>query len=412
MTNSDPSDETPAAVTALSDIRVLDLGRVLAAPFAAQVLGDLGAEVIKIERPDGGDDTRPWKPPEVAGNSAYFSSINRNKRSVTIDFSNADGREVFYELVRQSDVVIENFRAGVTERLGIDYKTLKALKPSLIYCSISGFGQEGPLSRRAAYDYIVQAFSGVMSLTGDVDGDPVRSGGAISDYGSGIWAVISILFALMERQRMGRGQHIDLSMLDCTLPYISHLIGNYLASGIEPPRLGNGHTSIVPMDVYQTKDFPLMVMCGNDGMFRRWMKAMGAEEKGDDPRFAKNVDRAKNLPELQEFLHERFLCDTQDVWLKKLSQADVPVAPVRSVSETMNADEIRARDMILELPRENGEQVRVLGSPLKFSESVVAKNAKPPPRLAEHTREVLTELGIINEERLQELIEKGAISVE
>lgn len=402
----------PTQRTALSDIRVLDLGRVLAAPFAAQVLGDLGAEVIKIERPDGGDDTRPWKPPEVAGNSAYFSSINRNKRSVTIDFSKPEGRDVFYEMVKQSDVVIENFRPGVTERLGIHYETVSKLNSSLIYCSISGFGQQGPLSRRAAYDYIVQAFSGVMSLTGEVDGDPVRCGGAISDYGSGIWAVISVLFALMERQRMGRGQHIDLSMLDCTLPYISHLIGNHLASGNEPPRLGNGHTSIVPMDVYQTSDYPLMVMCGNDGMYQRWMTAMGAPEWGEDPRFAKNVDRAANLPALQEFLHARFKTDTQAAWLRKLAEADVPVAPVRSVTETMNSEEVSQRDMVLALERENGEQVKVLGSPLKLSESVVAKNATPPPRLAEHTREVLSELGILDETRLNELIKIGAISIE
>lgn len=412
MPESDSSDPLATPLTALSGIRVLDLGRVLAAPFAAQVLGDLGAEVIKIERPDGGDDTRPWKPPETGGNSAYFAAINRNKRSLTLDFGKAAGREVFYELVRNSDVVIENFRPGVTARLGIDYQTLNPLNPKLIYCSISGFGQEGPLSRRPAYDYIVQAFSGVMSLTGEVEGDPVRCAGAISDYGSGIWAVVSILFALMERERMGRGQHIDLSMLDCTLPYISHLIGNYLASGIDPPRLGNGHTSIVPMDVYQTKDRPLMVMCGNDGMFRRWMTALGAPEMGNDPRYAKNIDRAKNLPELQVWMRERFLTDTQAAWLQRLTEADVPVAPVRSVAETMNAEEIAARDMILELEDDHGEPVRVLGSPLKFSESQVAKDALLPPRLAQHSREVLGELAGIDEERLQHLIADGVTSVE
>lgn len=406
------SAPTPAAVTALTGVRVLDLGRVLAAPFAAQVLGDLGAEVIKIERPDGGDDTRPWKPPEVAGNSAYFSSINRNKRSVTIDFNNPQGREVFYELVRVSDVVIQNFRPGVTSRLGIDYDTLGPLQPRLIYCSISGFGQEGPLAPRAAYDYIVQAFSGVMSLTGEVNGDPVRCAGAISDYGSGIWSVISILFALMERERTGRGQHIDLSMLDCTLPYISHLIGNYLASGNEPPRLGNGHTSIVPMDVYQTQDAPLMVMCGNDGMFRRWMTALDAPQMADDPRFAKNVDRAKNLEALQVWLRERFLTNTQAHWLQRLTAADVPVAPVRSVGATMESEEITARRMILELENDRGEAVRVLGSPLKFSDAEVASNATAPPRLAQHTREVLSDLAGVDETRLQALIEAGAVSVE
>lgn len=412
MSGNDQQHPAEDSKTALSGIRVLDLGRVLAAPFAAQVLGDLGAEVIKVERPDGGDDTRPWKPPEVGGNSAYFASINRNKRSVTLDFSTDEGRKVFLELVRNSDVVIQNFRPGVTERLGIDYEKLNAVNPKLIYCSISGFGQQGPLSKRAAYDYIVQAFSGVMSLTGDVDGDPVRCAGAISDYGSGIWAVVSILFALMERDRIGRGQHIDLSMLDCTLPYISHLIGNYLASGVEPPRLGNGHTSIVPMDVYQTKDRPLMVMCGNDGMFRRMMTALGAPELGEDPRYALNVDRAKNLPELQDWIRETFKTDTQEGWLARLTAGDIPVAPVRSVGDTMNADEIRDRQMVLDLEDDNGEPVRLLGSPLKFSESSVAQNVKLPPRLAQHTREVLSELAGVDEQQLQRLIDSGVTSIE
>lgn len=211
---------------------------------------------------------------------------------------------------------------------------------------------------------------------------------------------------------MGRGQHIDLSMLDCTLPYISHLIGNYLAGGIEPPRLGNGHTSIVPMDVYQTKDQPLMVMCGNDGMYRRWMKALGAPEMGEDPRFAKNADRAKNLPELQQWIRERFLMDTQDVWLRKLTDADVPVAPVRTVAETMSASEIAERNMILELKDDEGRPVRLLGSPLKLSESAVAKNAMLPPRLAQHTREVLRELAGVDEAALKHLIEQGVTSAE
>ena len=201
MTDPTPTETRLPPKTALSGIRVLDLGRVLAAPFAAQVLADLGAEVIKIERPDGGDDTRAWKPPVSAGNSAYFGAVNRNKRSVTLDFGSEQGREVFYNLVSKSDVVIQNFRPGVTERLGIDYETVKPYRPDIIYCSISGFGQEGPLSRRAAYDYIVQAYSGLMSLTGEVDGDPVRCAGAVADYGSGMWSVIGILYALMERQR-------------------------------------------------------------------------------------------------------------------------------------------------------------------------------------------------------------------
>ena len=395
--------------TALSNIRVLDLGRVLAAPFCGQILGDLGAEVIKVEHPNGGDDTRAWKPPDVGGDSAYFTSINRNKRSVTLDLSNRDGRRLFYELAKASDVLVENFRPGVTARLGVDYPTLSALNPRLVYCSISGFGQEGPMSRRAAYDYIVQALSGVMSLTGERDRLPVRCAGAIADYGTGLWSVIAILFALMERERIGRGQHIDLSMQDCTMTYISHTIGMYLADGEPPPRLGNGHQKIVPMDVYQTADEPLMVLCGNDAMFRRLVTAMGLPEKAEDPRFATNTARAQNLKALEAFMGEGMRTDTRDNWVRRLAEADIPIAPVRSVPEVMAAEEVVDRGMVMEIPHPTARTIRMLGSPLKLSDSPVAQDARPPPRLGEHNEEVLTTLAGVDEADLAELREKKVI---
>jgi formyl-CoA transferase len=412
VTDPTPTETRLPPKTALSGIRVLDLGRVLAAPFAAQVLADLGAEVIKIERPDGGDDTRAWKPPVSAGNSAYFGAVNRNKRSVTLDFGSEQGREVFYNLVSKSDVVIQNFRPGVTERLGIDYETVKPYRPDIIYCSISGFGQEGPLSRRAAYDYIVQAYSGLMSLTGEVDGDPVRCAGAVADYGSGMWSVIGILYALMERQRTGKGQHIDLSMLDCTLTYVNHLASQFMAGGDPPERVANGHASIAPMDVYKTQDGPLMVVCGNDGMFKRLAQCLGAPELAEDPRFAKNADRAKNLGELQELVRSLFATDTQKSWEKRLSEADIPVAPVRTIPEVMAADEMRDRSMIIELTDAEGQPVRLVGSPLKMSESAVAAAPAIAPRLAQHTREVLMNLGGLSQERLDELVKQGVVTTE
>lgn len=385
MTNT----KQPAGI--LQGIRVLDLGRVLAGPFCAQILGDLGAEIIKVERIDGGDDTRAWKPPEVGGEAAYYFSVNRNKKSLALDLARPEGRDVLISLARRSDVLVENFRPGVTERLGIDYKTISAANPNLVYCSISGFGQTGPMSRRPAYDYVIQALSGVMSITGEPDGSPVRCGAAVVDYPTGLWATISILAALMARQKTGRGQHIDLSMLDCTLLLMSHLASQYLADGTLPQRVGNGHASIVPMDVYDTADGPLMLLCGNDAMFRRVAAVIGRPEVADDPRFATNPARVANHDAVHAMIGERLERESRAVWIERFEAANVPVAPIRDFPEVYAAQEIHDRQMVLELPHPTAGAVRMPGTPLKFSDTPVVEPTAPP-LLGQHSAAVLQDI--------------------
>ena len=375
----------------LHGVRVLDLGRVLAGPFCAQILGDLGAEIIKVERLDGGDDTRAWKPPEAGGEAAYYFSVNRNKKSLALDMAKPEGRDILISLSRQCDVLVENFRPGVTERLGIDYETISEANPKLVYCSISGFGQTGPMARRPAYDYVIQALSGVMSITGDPNGPPVRCGAAVVDYPTGLWATISILAALMARQQTGRGQHIDLSMMDCTLTLMSHMASQYLADGTLPQRVGNRHASIVPMDVYDTADGPLMVLCGNDAMFRRVAEVIGRPEIADDPRFATNPARVENQDAVHAMIGDSLAQQNRDVWIERFETASVPVAPIRDFPEVFAAQEVRDRNMVLEMPHPTAGTIRTPGSPLKFSDTPVVDTVAPP-LLGQHSDAVLQDV--------------------
>ena len=393
----------------LQGVRILDLGRVLAAPFCSMILGDLGADVIKVEHAKTGDDTRAWKPPEVGGDASYYMAVNRNKRSIGIDLATDAGRDVLLQLAANSDVLVENFRPGVTERLGIDYPQVAQRKADIIYCSISGFGQSGPLSKRAAYDYVVQAMSGVMSLTGEKDGAPFRCAGAISDYGSGLYAVIAVMAALMERQKTGEGQHIDLSMLDCTMTYIGHLATQFLVDREPPRRLGNGHEKIVPMDVYQTADEPLMVLCGNDGMFKRLVEAMGIGHYAEDERFRTNLARSQNLNALESFMQAQMRTDTRENWMRRLTEADIPFAPVRSVPEVLDAEEATAREMVVDVPHPIAGSVQLLGSPLKLGSGSVRVDRRPPPALSQHSREVLSDILQMDAATVDELIRSGAI---
>jgi crotonobetainyl-CoA:carnitine CoA-transferase CaiB-like acyl-CoA transferase len=396
--------------TALSKVRVLDLGRVLAGPYCGQILGDMGAEVIKVEHPERGDDTRAWKPPAIGDDAAYFCAVNRNKRSIGIDLASDEGRELLLELAKNSDVLVENFRPGVTKRLGIDYAEVAKVNPKLIYCSISGFGQEGVMAQRAAYDYVVQATSGVIALTGEPDRIPIRCAGAISDYGTGLWSVVAVLFALMERDRNGKGQHIDMAMNDTTMLYLSHVAAMYFKDGITPNRVGNGHEKIVPTDVYQTQDEPLMVLCGNDGMFERLAKAVRRPDMLEDPRFNTNIARSANLVPLGEIMSEAMLTDTRANWEKRLAEADVAFAPIRSIEEAYTAEDVVERKMVIEMEHASGEKFRVLGSPLKMSESSVNENPLPPPTLGEHSAEILQEILGLDSDAIQTLRDTGAIN--
>lgn len=396
--------------TALSKVRVLDLGRVLAGPYCGQILGDMGAEVIKVEHPVRGDDTRAWRPPAIGDDAAYFCAVNRNKRSIGIDLASDEGRKLLLELAKNSDVLVENFRPGVTKRLGIDYAEVAKVNPKLIYCSISGFGQEGAMAQRAAYDYVVQATSGIIALTGEPERIPIRCAGAISDYGTGLWSVVAVLFALMERDRHGKGQHIDMAMNDTTMLYLSHVAAMYFKDGITPNRVGNGHEKIVPTDVYQTKDEPLMVLCGNDGMFERLAKAVGRPDMITDPRFKTNIDRSANLGPLGEIMREAMLSDTRANWETRLAEADVAFAPIRSIEEAYTSDDVVERNMVLEMEHSSGEKFRVLGSPLKMSESPVAENNLPPPTLGEHSDDILKEVLGLDGAAIQALRDNGAIN--
>ena len=396
--------------TALSKVRVLDLGRVLAGPYCGQILGDMGAEVIKVEHPERGDDTRAWKPPAIGDDAAYFCAVNRNKRSIGIDLASDEGRKLLLELAKNSDVLVENFRPGVTKRLGIDYAEVAKVNPKLIYCSISGFGQEGVMAQRAAYDYVVQATSGVIALTGEPDRIPIRCAGAISDYGTGLWSVVAVLFALMERDRNGKGQHIDMAMNDTTMLYLSHVAAMYFKDGITPNRVGNGHEKIVPTDVYQTQDEPLMVLCGNDGMFERLAKAVRRPDMLEDPRFNTNIARSANLVPLGEIMSEAMLTDTRANWEKRLAEADVAFAPIRSIEEAYTAEDVVERKMVIEMEHASGEKFRVLGSPLKMSESPVNENPLPPPTLGEHSAEILQQILGLDSDAVQALRDNGAIN--
>jgi len=392
----------------LNGIRVLDLGRIIAGPFCGQILGDLGAEVIKVEHPDG-DDTRHWKPPTVGGEAAYFFAMNRNKSSICLDLSKPEGLQILKDLVAQSDVVIENFRPGVTKRLGIDYDALSAVNPKLVYCSISGFGQEGPMAGRAAYDYVIQAMSGLMSVTGEPEGTPVRCGGAVADYPTGLWATISILAALMARQQTDRGQHIDLSMHDCTLMLMSQLAVQFLASGEPPARVGNGHGSVVPFYVYETADQPLMVLCGNDAMFARMAEAIGRPDMATDPRYATNAARVENQAEVHEKVGAALAAENRDTWIERLGEANVPIAPIRSFPEVFSAQEVLDRDMVLDIPHPTAGTIKALGSPLKFSDTPVVTSTAPP-LLGQHTEEILSDMLELESDAIERLKSAGIIA--
>jgi len=374
----------------LENLKVLDLTTHLSGPYCAMILADHGADVVKVERPDGGDDMRKTSPFQ-GGESAPFMLWNRNKRSMALNLKNADDLATFKALAATADVVIENFKPGTAKRIGVGYEDLSALNPRLIYCSISGFGQTGPMARRPAYDYVIQALSGVMSITGDPNGPPVRCGAAVVDYPTGLWATISILAALMARQQTGRGQHIDLSMMDCTLLLMSHMASQYLADGTLPQRVGNGHASIVPMDVYDTADGPLMVLCGNDAMFRRVAEVIGRPEIADDPRFATNPARVENQDAVHAMIGDSLAQQNRDVWIERFETASVPVAPIRDFPEVFAAQEVRDRNMVLEMPHPTAGTIRTPGSPLKFSDTPVVDTVAPP-LLGQHSDAVLQDV--------------------
>jgi crotonobetainyl-CoA:carnitine CoA-transferase CaiB-like acyl-CoA transferase len=404
---------------ALSHIRILDLSRVLAGPWAGQIFGDLGAEVIKIERPGTGDDTRHWGPPYVKdadGNdsreAAYFQSANRNKQSVTLDFTQPEGQRLIRELVQNCDVLLENFKVGGLAAYGLDYATLKAINPRLIYCSITGFGQDGPYAKRAGYDFMIQGLGGLMSLTGKPDGEegagPMKVGVALTDILTGLYATVGVLAALNQREQSGLGQHIDVALLDVQVACLANQAMNYLNTGVSPKRLGNAHPNIVPYEDFPSADGNFIIAVGNDGQFRKLCEVAGLTALADEPRFATNQARVAHRAELIPLLRQATVFRTTAEWVAQLEAAGVPCGPINDLAQVFADPQVKARGLRIDLPNSLGSTTPQVASPLRLSATPVSyRNA--PPLLGEHTEQVLTHLLGLSPEQINALREAGVL---
>ena len=382
---------TAAKPAALDGIRVLDLSRILAGPWCAMILGDLGADVIKVENPDGGDDTRTFGPAFANGESAYFMSANRNKRSILVDLKTAEGQGIVRALAQISDVVVENYRLGTLDRLGLGLDGMRARNPRLVTCSISGYGRDSPLAERAGYDFVIQAEGGLMSIIGAPDGPPFRVGVAIADLITGNNAAQAVLAALYVREKTGRGQHIDMALLDCQVATLSNIAAGYLLDGRKPGRYGNAHPAVAPYQQFETKDEPVALAIGNNRQFKTLCDVLGLDALARDPRFATNAGRLKNVAALIPPIAEKFMTAGRDHWLRKLHAAGLPAGAIRSVDQVLNSPEVKARGMVEEMPHPTLGTARLVASPLKLSGTPVRAPVHPPI-LGEHTIEILTEV--------------------
>ena len=407
----------------LKGLRILDLSRILAGPTCTQILGDLGADVIKIERPEAGDDTRKWGPPYVKdsdGNdtseSAYYLCANRNKRSLTVDITKQEGQQIIRKLAVKCDVLIENYKVGGLKKYGLDYSSIKEEFPDLIYCSISGFGQTGPKSHRLGYDFMIQAMGGIMSVTGEPDGSPMKVGVGIADVMCGMYAAVSILAAVRHRDQSGNsaaggnGQHIDLSLLDSQAAWLINSGLNYLTSGDNQQRLGNAHPNLVPYQVFQTSDSFFVLTVGNEIQFRKFCEFAGAPELPEDPRFKTNTDRVKNRKILAPMLNELTQRNSTQFWLEGLEKLQVPCGPVNTIKDVFDDPQIQHREMEISMPHPlSGKgDVSLIGSPVKMSATPVSYR-HAPPTLGQHTNEILAEMLGMDEEEYKELAQKGVV---
>ncbi len=404
---------------ALSHIRVLDLSRVLAGPWAGQIFGDLGAEVIKVERPGSGDDTRHWGPPyikDAEGNdsreAAYFQSANRNKQSLTLDFTQPEGQRLVRELVAQCDVLLENFKVGGLAAYGLDYESLRAINPRLIYCSITGFGQSGPYAKRAGYDFMIQGLGGLMSLTGRPEGEegagPMKVGVALTDILTGLYATVGVLAALNQREQSGVGQHIDVALLDVQVACLANQAMNYLATGVSPKRLGNAHPNIVPYQDFPSADGNFILAVGNDGQFRKFCEVAGIANLADDPRFVTNKARVAHRAELIPLMRQATVFKTTAQWIEQLEKAGVPCGPINDLQQVFADPQVQARGLRLDLPNALGSSTPQVASPLRLSATPVAYRSAPP-LLGQHTDSLLQKLLGMSETQIAELREAGVI---
>ncbi len=393
----------------LAGIRVIDLTRILAGPYCTMILGDLGAEIIKIEHPEGGDDTRQWGPPFIeGGQSAYFLCANRNKRSLTLNLKSEKGLAILKELIREGDVVVENFRTDTLERWGLSYDELKCIREDIIYCTITGYGYTGPYRDRPGYDFMAQAQAGFMSVNGPVEGEPYRAGVAIADLAAGIFASNAIVAALFARERVGKGQRIDISLLDSMVALMSYVASNYLVSGEVPQRYGNAHPNIVPYQGFQAKDGYIALAAGNDNQWTKLCNLIGHPEWAEDDRFSTNPKRLENRDRLVKMVNEIIGGRNSKEWLSLFEQAGLPAAPINDLKQTFSDPQVEARNLRWEVQHPTAGTVPLVASPLNIPTSPT-KVRHPPPLLGEHTDEILSDLLEYDGETVQALRAEGVI---
>ena len=405
--------DAPVPKASLADVRVLDLSRVLAGPWATQILGDLGADVIKVEKPGAGDDTRSWGPPFTThpdgsqGDAAYYLAANRNKRSVAIDFAKPEGADLVRKLAAECQIVVENFKTGTLKKYGLDFASLQAINPALVYCSITGFGQNGPYSKRAGYDYMIQAMGGLMSLTGEPAGEPMKSAVAVADLFTGMYAVTAILAALRHAERTGEGQQLDISLLDCQTAMLANLGSSYLLSGEEPKRFGNAHAAIAPYQVFATADGHVVLAVGNDGQFRDFC-ATANLKLADDPRFATNPARITNRIELTNAIALAMSERTTAHWIAVLEDAGVPCGPINTLPQVFSDPHVKARGAVQTMTRADGAELKLTANPIRMSETPPDARLAPP-LLGQDTDGVLSEILGLDEVELRRLHESHTI---
>jgi formyl-CoA transferase len=394
--------------SALSSLRVIDFSRVLAGPYCTMLLADFGAQVIKVESPEG-DETRQWGPPWLEGESAYYLSINRNKRSIILDLKNWRGRDIARRLSEKADVLVENFKVGGMKKFGLDYDTVSKTNPRLIYCSITGYGQNGPYQSRPGYDFIIQAEGGLMSITGPVDGTPYKAGVAIVDITAGMYASHAILAALHHREKTGEGQYIDVSLFDSQLGWLANVGQNYLVSGDTPKRYGNAHPNIVPYEVFQTADGYLALGVGNDRQFQILCNTVNRPDLWADGRFQTNPRRVQYRRELIPLLQEVFHSGTTSEWISKLNPLGIPIGPINDIPSALNDPQAIARQMVQEVKRADGLPIKLVGPVAKLSKTPATVYA-PPPRMGEQTREILKQELQLSDQEIEDLGEQKVIA--
>jgi crotonobetainyl-CoA:carnitine CoA-transferase CaiB-like acyl-CoA transferase len=377
---------------ALDGIRIIDFSKALAGPYCTMLLADMGAEVIKVEMPGSGDDSRGWGPPFIEGEAAYFLSVNRNKKSITLNLKDPKAKEIALKIIEKADIVLESNRPGVMTKLGLDYETVKKINPEIIYCSISGFGQTGPYSKRPGFDQVIQGYGGIMGLTGEKGGGPLKVGIAVTDIATGMFAATGILTALFHRERTGQGQHVDASMLDGQVSWLTYQAGRYLASGNVPERIGSAHPLIVPYQDFEASDGFINIAAGNDNLWKKFCAVTDLSDIADDPKFATNPKRVENRDEVVAIVSKKIKTKTMQEWLDILNDAGVPCGPIYTVDQIFKDPQVLAREMLVEVDHPKCGKIQVTGSPIKLSETP-AEITTHPPMLGEHNSSILQEFG-------------------